>query len=234
MAIGRHTRLSIDLQAWDNGEFGRTHRGALHLLGPDFPGKVELVYNPEFLREASAVADYFAPPKIVIGTLDGRSSAAMDALHEGIEAPVFHVGIREAELTKFVDNTWHATKVAFANEIGRVCQNLGVSADQVHRIFVSDTKLNLSAYYTRPGGPFGGSCLPKDVRALEFIARESGSDAKLVSTSSSPTRDTKTFNWSRSSGSSNLRAKVLLAGLAFKAGTDDASARAQTWTSLGA
>lgn len=138
-------------------------------LGDDFATKVEIVYNPEFLREGSAVKDYFEPPKIVIGTRDGQPNAAMEALNANITAPTFIVGYRESEVTKFVDNTWHAVKVAFANEIGRVCLNAGISAKKVHEIFVSDTKLNISPYYTRPGGAFGGSCLPKDVRALQHI-----------------------------------------------------------------
>ncbi|OZA63773.1 MAG: GDP-mannose dehydrogenase, partial [Sphingomonadales bacterium 39-62-4] len=149
-------------------------------LGDACDSLVELVYNPEFLREATAIEDYFNPPKIVLGTIDGTPSESMVALHEGIEAPIFHVGIREAEITKFVDNTWHAVKVAFANEVGRVCQNLDISAKQVHQIFVSDTKLNISPYYTRPGGPFGGSCLPKDVRALQHIAADTGAQTHLV------------------------------------------------------
>ena len=150
------------------------------LVGEDCDRVIELVYNPEFLREATAIEDYFNPPKIVLGTIGAEPSEKMVALHEGIDAPIFHVGIREAEITKFVDNTWHAVKVAFANEVGRVCQNLGISARQVHQIFVSDTKLNISAYYTRPGGPFGGSCLPKDVRALQHIAADTGAQTHLV------------------------------------------------------
>lgn len=182
---------------------------------------VELVYNPEFLREATAIADYFAPPKIVFGTLDGAPSANMEALHRGIEAPVFHVGIREAELTKFVDNTWHAVKVAFANEIGRVCQNLGISAREVHRIFVSDTKLNLSAYYTRPGGPFGGSCLPKDVRALQHIAADIGANTHLVDSLLRSNDAHKHHQYREVTEGLDPGAKVLLVGLAFKADTDD-------------
>jgi GDP-mannose 6-dehydrogenase len=149
-------------------------------LGDAADRVVELVYNPEFLREATAVDDYFHPPKIVLGTRDGGPCPAMDALHTGIEAPVFHVPFREAEITKFVDNSWHAVKVAFANEVGRVCQSLDISARQVHQIFVSDTKLNISPYYTRPGGAFGGSCLPKDVRALQHIAADVGANTHLV------------------------------------------------------
>ncbi|GAA0266824.1 nucleotide sugar dehydrogenase [Alteraurantiacibacter aestuarii] len=182
---------------------------------------VELVYNPEFLREATAIADYFDPPKIVLGTLDGTPSANMEKLHEGIDAPVFHVGIREAEVTKFVDNTWHAVKVAFANEIGRVCQNLDISAQQVHQIFVSDTKLNISPYYTRPGGAFGGSCLPKDVRALQYIAADIGANTHLVDSLLRSNEAHKHHQFQKATQGLEPGAKVLLAGLSFKAETDD-------------
>ena len=145
----------------------------------------------------------------------------MDALHEGIDAQTFHVGIREAEVTKFVDNTWHATKVAFANEIGRVCENLGISAAQVHEIFASDTKLNLSAYYTRPGGPFGGSCLPKDVRALQRIAADFGANAHLIDSLLRSNDAHKHHQYRRVTEGLAPGAGVLIVGLAFKVGTDD-------------
>lgn len=190
-------------------------------LGAAFEASIELVYNPEFLREATAIKDYFNPPKIVIGTKDGRPSATMEALHEGIEAPVFHVGYREAEITKFVDNTWHAVKVAFANEIGRVCENLEISATQVHQIFVSDTKLNISPYYTRPGGPFGGSCLPKDVRALQYIAGDSGSNTHLVDSLIRSNEAHKHHQFQRVTQGLEPGARILLVGLSFKADTDD-------------
>lgn len=182
---------------------------------------IALVYNPEFLREGSAVADYFAPPKIVIGTADGGANATMDTLHDGIEAPVFHVGYREAEITKFVDNTWHAVKVAFANEIGRACLDLDVSARQVHEIFVSDTKLNISPYYMRPGGAFGGSCLPKDVRALAHIGADTGVNLPLVESllRSNEAHKHRLFEYAAEGLAPGAR--VLMAGLAFKAGTDD-------------
>ncbi|MEL6529126.1 MAG: nucleotide sugar dehydrogenase [Pseudomonadota bacterium] len=190
-------------------------------LGDHAAGAVELVYNPEFLREASAIEDYFNPPKIVIGTLGGQPSVNMHALHEGIKAPVFEVGLREAEITKFVDNSWHAVKVAFANEIGRVCQNLGISASDVHRIFKSDTKLNISAYYTRPGGAFGGSCLPKDVRALQYIAADTGSSTHLVDSLIRSNEAHKHHQFQHATADLEPGAKVLLVGLAFKLETDD-------------
>lgn len=190
-------------------------------LAEGFAQSVELVYNPEFLREATAIEDYFNPPKIVIGTRDGGPCTTMDALHDGIDAPVFHVGYREAEITKFVDNTWHAVKVAFANEIGRVCENLDISASQVHEIFVSDTKLNISPYYTRPGGPFGGSCLPKDVRALQYIAGDSGSNTHLVDSLIRSNEAHKHHQFQRVTQGLEPGARILLVGLSFKADTDD-------------
>lgn len=191
------------------------------LLGEASDRLIELVYNPEFLREATAIDDYFNPPKIVLGTIDGVPSEKMVALHDGIEAPIFHVGIREAEITKFVDNTWHAVKVAFANEVGRVCQNIGISARQVHQIFVSDTKLNISPYYTRPGGPFGGSCLPKDVRALQHIAADTGSQTHLFDSLLRSNDAHKHHQFLQVTKDLEPGAPVLLVGLAFKADTDD-------------
>ena len=190
-------------------------------LGQGASQIVELVYNPEFLREATAIEDYFNPPKIVLGTVDGVPSKNMEALHEGIDAPIFHVGIREAEITKFVDNTWHAVKVAFANEVGRVCQKLDISASTVHKIFISDTKLNISPYYTRPGGPFGGSCLPKDVRALQHIAADVGANTHLVDSLMRSNDAHKHHQFTTVTQAIAPGAKVLLVGLAFKAETDD-------------
>ena len=182
---------------------------------------VNLVYNPEFLREGTAVADFFAPPKIVIGTRDAQPDATMAALNDGIPARTFHVGYREAEMTKFVDNSWHAVKVAFANEIGRVCLALDVSATKVHEIFTSDTKLNISPYYLRPGGPFGGSCLPKDVRALQSIAAEAGVSIQLIESLMRSNDTHKHRLFALATDGLAPGANILLAGLAFKAGTDD-------------
>ena len=190
-------------------------------LGAAAERAVELVYNPEFLRESSAVQDYFEPPKIVIGTRDGTLNAALAELNLNITAPTFVVGYREAEFTKFVDNTWHAVKVAYANEIGRVCLALGIKAREVHEIFKSDTKLNISAYYTRPGGAFGGSCLPKDVRALQYIAGDCGAGTPLVDSLIRSNDAHKHRLYEYAVEGLHPGAKILLAGLAFKAGTDD-------------
>lgn len=183
--------------------------------------KVELVYNPEFLRESTALKDYYAPPKIVVGTIDGKPSATIDELYANIVAPRFVVGYREAEITKFVDNSFHALKVAFANEIGRICANEGVSAKTVHEIFVSDTKLNISPYYLRPGGAFGGSCLPKDVRALTFLSNETGAETFVLDAIIRSNDAHKRFIYDMAIAGVPAGATVLLNGLAFKANSDD-------------
>lgn len=182
---------------------------------------VELVYNPEFLREATAIRDYFNPPKIVIGTADGQPSRNMDLMYEGIDAPLFYTRFRESEFTKFVDNTWHAVKVAFANEIGRTAVKLNISAQKVHEIFVSDTKLNISPYYMRPGGAFGGSCLPKDVRALQYIAADVGAHTVLVDSLLRSNDSHKYFLFQHVTKNVAPGARVLMAGLSFKANSDD-------------
>ncbi len=182
---------------------------------------VELVYNPEFLRESVAIEDYFNPPKIVIGTKDGTPSKNLDEVNRGMQAKVFYTRFREAELTKFVDNTFHAVKIAFANEVGRVCGQLGIDARKVHEIFVSDTKLNISAYYLRPGGAFGGSCLPKDVRALQHIAADVGAHTHMVDSLLRSNEAHKHFLFENCSKNLEPQAKVLMIGLSFKANSDD-------------
>jgi GDP-mannose 6-dehydrogenase len=183
--------------------------------------RIELVYNPEFLRESVAVADFFAPPKIVVGTKTGAPCREIDIINEGIDAPVFYVKYREAEITKFVDNTFHAVKTTFANEIGRICALLDISAAEVHRIFVADTKLNVSPYYLRPGGAFGGSCLPKDVRALQHMARGIGANAEMIASVITSNEAHKDFLFRLTSQGVPHGAKVLMLGLAFKDKSDD-------------
>jgi GDP-mannose 6-dehydrogenase len=184
-------------------------------------GVVEIVYNPEFLREAHGVKDYFAPPKIVIGTIDGRPSARMTEMNQGLEARTFVTHYREAEFTKFVDNTFHALKVSFGNEIGRVCVQLGINPSTIHEIFISDTKLNISAAYFRPGGAFGGSCLPKDVRALQHISSDVGGATHIIDSLIRSNEAHKHFLFERVTRDLPKGASVLMLGLAFKAGSDD-------------
>ena len=145
----------------------------------------------------------------------------MDELNQNIKAPTFYVRLGESEITKFVDNTWHAVKVAYANEIGRICLQLGLSAAKVHEIFVSDTKLNISPYYTRPGGAFGGSCLPKDVRAMQYIAADCGAHTHLVDALLRSNEAHKYRLFQHVTRDLAPGSRVLLVGLAFKAETDD-------------
>ena len=179
------------------------------------------MYNPEFLREASAVQDFFNPPKIVIGTHDGRPSVRVEEMNRNFNAPTFVVGFREAEFTKFVDNSFHALKVAYANEIGRLCVSLGIDAKVVHKIFVSDTKLNISPYYLRPGGAFGGSCLPKDVRALQSISNDVGANTHVIDALMRSNEAHKHFLFTRAVKGLEPGARILMLGLAFKSDTDD-------------
>ncbi len=133
--------------------------------------------NPEFLREGSAVEDFFAPPKIVFGARGQAAEAACRALYEGIPADTFFLDPGAAAMVKYADNYFHAVKVTFGNEIGLLCRELGVDPYPVMDVFCSDRKLNISARYLRPGPPFGGSCLPKDVRALRHVS--SNTDVRL-------------------------------------------------------
>jgi GDP-mannose 6-dehydrogenase len=182
---------------------------------------VELVYNPEFLREGFAITDFFSPPKIVIGTSDGKPSARMEELQKTLHAQVFYTRYREAEFTKFVDNTYHAVKVSFANEIGRICMQLGISPRIVYEIFVADTKLNISPTYFRPGGAFGGSCLPKDVRALQHISGDIGANTHLVDSLLRSNDAHKHYLFEYCTRGTEKGARILMLGLAFKANSDD-------------
>jgi GDP-mannose 6-dehydrogenase len=137
-------------------------------------------FNPEFLREGVAVADFFAPPKTVVGASDRRAEATVTAIYETIDKNVIFTSIEAAEMVKYVDNVWHATKVAFGNEVGRLCKKLDIDSHDVMNIFVKDLKLNLSPYYLKPGFAFGGSCLPKEVRAVSHIAHALGVEVPLV------------------------------------------------------
>ena len=145
-------------------------------LGKDFG----ICFNPEFLREGVAVADFFAPPKTVIGASDARAEAVVSRIYSAIDEKLIFTSIAAAEMVKYVDNVWHATKVAFANEVGRLCKALDIDSHDVMNIFVKDLKLNLSPYYLKHGFAFGGSCLPKEVRAVSYIAEREGVELPLV------------------------------------------------------
>lgn len=129
-------------------------------------------FHPEFLREGSSIHDFLHPPKTVLGTRDARSVRPLAALWQGIKAPLFVTSFRTAEMVKYADNAFHALKVSFANEIGALAKAHRIDGREVMRIFIEDTKLNISRLYLRPGFAFGGPCLPKDVRALGRLARQ--------------------------------------------------------------
>lgn len=145
-------------------------------VGVDFG----LAFNPEFLREGVAVADFYAPPKTVIGATDQRTEEIVSRIYGAVDQKIQFTSIAAAEMVKYVDNVWHATKVAFGNEVGRLCKSLDIDSHDVMNIFVTDTKLNLSPYYLKPGFAFGGSCLPKEVRAVAHLAETQDVDLPLI------------------------------------------------------
>ncbi|HYE66071.1 MAG TPA: nucleotide sugar dehydrogenase, partial [Pyrinomonadaceae bacterium] len=137
--------------------------------------------NPEFLREGSSLRDFYDPPFTLIGADEEDVAASVRRLYAGINAPLFVTPIKAAEMVKYACNCFHALKVSFANEIGNICKGLGVDSHEVMNVFCQDTKLNLSSYYLKPGFAFGGSCLPKDLRAIIYKARELDVDVPLLS-----------------------------------------------------
>lgn len=176
-------------------------------------------FFPEFLRESTAVSDFYSPPKIVFAASDDRTRAMLTEMNANIDMPVTVADYEAAEMVKYADNTWHALKVAFGNEIGSICKSVGVDGGEVMDIFCSDRKLNISDKYLRPGFAFGGSCLPKDVRALAYKARSLDLDLPLINSimSSNHRHIDRAFEMIR--GMDESRVGVL--GLSFKAGTDD-------------
>jgi GDP-mannose 6-dehydrogenase len=175
--------------------------------------------NPEFLREGTAVRDYYHPPKTLVGELDSGSGERLIELYADLPAPIFRTSVDVAELVKYVDNTWHALKVGFGNEIGRLCKALDLDSHAVMDIFVQDRKLNISETYLKPGFAFGGSCLPKDVRALSYMARALDVETPIVN-AILPSNAQQIELALRMVMGSGAR-KVGLLGLSFKAGTDD-------------
>lgn len=178
-----------------------------------------IAVNPEFLREGSSVLDFHNPPKTVIGEMDAVSGDTVASIYEGLPGPVYRVPIRVAEMTKYADNGFHALKVGFANEIGAVCRALGVDSHSVMDIFRADTKLNISPAYLRPGYAFGGSCLPKDLRAILHAARHNDVDVPIL-TNVLPSNERTVDRAFRLIEAANHR-RVGLFGLSFKSGTDD-------------
>ena len=175
--------------------------------------------NPEFLRESTAIKDYDFPAMTVIGELDSISGDLLEAIYSELDAPIIRKSIEVAEMIKYTCNVWHAAKVTFANEIGNIAMAVGVDGREVMDVICQDHKLNLSKYYMKPGFAFGGSCLPKDVRALAYRANQLDVDSPLLNSlmRSNSGQVQKAFNIIAGFD----KRKVALLGLSFKAGTDD-------------
>ena len=175
--------------------------------------------NPEFLREGTAIKDFRNPPLTLVGHNHAVDAIGTKALYDAIDAPIISTTIRTAEMIKYTSNTWHALKVCFANEIGNLCKTLGVDSHDVMDIFCKDDQLNLSPYYLKPGFAFGGSCLPKDVRALQYRAKELDVDMPVISSilTSNKLQIATALDQILDTGKTH----VGLLGFSFKAGTDD-------------
>lgn len=183
--------------------------------GADFA----VIYNPEFMREGTAVADFFAPPYTVLGSASPSDLALVRTVYEWAPGRVFETSIRVAEMVKYASNAFHAVKVSFANELGTLAKRLAVDAQAVTEIFVSDSRLNISPAYLGPGFAFGGSCLPKDVRAVTHRAREMDLRLPLLESllPSNEEHVERAIEMVLATGKKN----VGLLGLSFKPGTDD-------------
>jgi len=175
--------------------------------------------NPEFLREGTAVQDYYNPPKTVIGEVNRASGDLLASLYVRIAAPLVRTDIETAEMVKYADNAWHALKVGFANEIGALCKGVSLDSHRVMDIFCRDTKLNISPYYLKPGFAFGGSCLPKDLRALLYKAKTLDVSLPILA-AILPSNERQIERGVQAVIEQGSR-KVSVLGLSFKAGTDD-------------
>jgi GDP-mannose 6-dehydrogenase len=175
--------------------------------------------NPEFLREGTALKDFQKPPLTLVGHNHAADASGTIALYQSIDAPLVSTSIRTAEMIKYTSNTWHALKVCFANEIGNLCKKVGVDSHDVMDIFCRDEKLNLSPYYLKPGFAFGGSCLPKDVRALQYRAKELDVELPVIASilPSNRLQIEHALDQILETGKKNIG----LFGFSFKAGTDD-------------
>ena len=183
--------------------------------GTDFA----VCHNPEFLREGSAVNDFYCPPKTVIGEHQPGSGEALAKLYGGLNAPLIRTNLEAAEMVKYVDNSWHALKIGFANEIGNLCKSMGIDSHEVMNIFCQDRKLNISTAYLKPGFAFGGSCLPKDLRALAYRAKVQDLELPILSSilPSNELQVARALQLIMEKG----HGRIGILGFSFKEGTDD-------------
>lgn len=183
--------------------------------GVDF----DVCVNPEFLREGTSIKDFYSPPFTLIGADSEMAGDAVKQLYADIDAPLFVTKVKAAEMVKYACNCFHGLKVSFANEIGNICKELGIDSHEVMDVFCKDTKLNLSPYYMKPGFAFGGSCLPKDLRALQYKARELDVQVPVLEAAlaSNLLQIERAVQMVMRAG----KKKIGVLGFAFKAGTDD-------------
>jgi GDP-mannose 6-dehydrogenase len=175
--------------------------------------------NPEFLREGTSLKDFYAPPFTLIGADEEDVAASVRRLYSRIDAPLYVTSIRAAEMVKYACNCFHALKVSFANEIGNICKALGIDSHEVMDVFCQDTKLNLSPYYLKPGFAFGGSCLPKDLRAITYKAKEVDVEVPVLAAilPSNRRQIERAYEMVLQTG----KKRIGVLGFSFKAGTDD-------------
>jgi len=203
------------------------HPGTNYKVGDiieNFSGKKRnenfaVISNPEFLREGSAVYDYYNPPYTVLGSDNDKALDIMEEIYKDINAPIIKVNIEVAEIIKYVNNSFHALKISFANEIGNICKTLKIDSHQVMELVTMDKKLNLSPYYLKPGFAYGGSCLPKDLRGLRLIAHDNYLNVPLLDSieNSNENQKLKAIQIIEKINSKNLG----IIGLSFKSDTDD-------------